>query len=120
MKTIAQKCKEVGIAYTTYCYRRKKGWKNPLLPPQRTKVTPEILQQLEQNGIPKQLYHCRRSKGWSEFEAMTALPNNNIYYYMNGKTVHSQLSDNKYNYFYQLVNFQGLSVEEAFNRVTKK
>lgn len=120
MKTIAQKCREAGIHYHTYCYRVRKGWANPFVELQHKPMTPELKELLKANGISHELYHTRKAKGWTEFEAANVLPNSHICYMHNGKSIRSQLSHGKYCYLKSLVNLKGMSVEEAFKHVTKE
>lgn len=114
--SVAEKCKQAGISYTTYRYRCRHGWKDPFAKRAETRtISEETLSNLKRNGISRALYFSRRSIGWSEFEASNVRTH---IMKVNGKSVFSQLSTNKYNYFRQLVN-KGMTVGDAFNKVTK-
>lgn len=120
--TITEQCRRAGIDRKTYYYRLKKGETDlfaPLIRQRKPKrsVPDHIKPLLKENNIPNRLYFNRLDKGWTEFEASHVLPNSFICHYHNGKTISSQLSENKYKYFLSLVNSKGLSTEEALHRI---
>ena len=118
--SISEQCRRAGIDLSTYYKRLKKGVTDPLAPSIRKKyqrMTKELAELLIKNGISKDLYRIRISKGWSEFEAANVLPNSHYCHYHNGKTVRSQLGENKYRSFIKIINNERLSVEEALNRL---
>lgn len=118
-ETIAQQCKKAGISLSSYYTRLRKGWENPLQPIKLKErfVSEENKALLKKHGISRGTYFARLRIGWSEFEATHVATSAEVYK-INGKSVRSQLKGYKYSYFVKLVN-DGLSVEDAFNKVTK-
>lgn len=118
--SISEQCRRAGIDRKTYYYRLRKGEQDLFAPSNRKKpqfITPELAELLKKNGISKHMYHNRIYLGWTVFEASNVLPNSDVYT-VNGKSVHSQLSKSKYCNFIHLINDRGMSVEDAFNKIT--
>lgn len=119
MTSIAQRCKEAGIRRETYYQRLKRGKKDLFAPPYgdtKRHVPEHIKPLLKKNGISRNNYLLRINRGWTEFEAANIKPYAEVYK-VNGQSVYSLLGRTRYNRFIFLINEEGLSFEEALQKV---
>ena len=117
--SISEKCRQAGISRKTYYQRLASGKKNLFAPAHtltKRYIPDKIRQLIKENGISRSTYFKRIESGWSMVEASCVIPSVEVYK-INGKSVHSQLSKNKYRAFLKLIYEKGMSVEEAFENV---
>lgn len=116
--SISEQCRRAGIDRKTYYQRLKAGKTDLFAPPKLKKrhIPDHIKQILKEKGIRKDTYFARLERGWSEFEASHVLPNAETYK-INGKSAYSQLDRIKYQQFIHIINEEGLSPEEALDRL---
>ena len=118
--SISERCRRAGIDRKTYYQRLARGETDLFAPPkiQKRHIPDETRKLMKEKGISKSTYFSRLSRGWSEFEASNVVPHSDILK-INGKSVWSQLTRSQYSSFYVYMDRYGLSMEEAFERVTK-
>lgn len=110
-------CIDHNIAQSTYFKYRREGRLSELKNGVKRTRNMERGKILRENGLSWGTYSGRKRLGWSETEALYTPKYQ--YRLSDGRLLKHALTINQYHQAWQYINYEGMSVEEAYEAVTK-